>query len=251
MSDEAQVGMAIREVLTGLVGTLTALDEEKGVVLFTFETKQGGKRTRVGPLCSFKPYKGVLYEQDLPETEGSFAETKRVMMLAYPRLFLHEHEVYSHLFFTNGNGFDWEDDGTLSSGETTAEMLDLAEQSRKGLNGLLDLKEPDGIVERRAFEANYRETFRKSGHRDAAVAWQRLPYMCEYSSVVNVPFNARPDWVEGARYALDKVAPMLIRTPQDDRWLAYANKRLGFIERGDREGLNAFDNDEKEVPTYD
>lgn len=38
---------------------------------------------------------------------STYAETKRVMMDAYPTLFVDEADVLHHLFFVNGNGYEW------------------------------------------------------------------------------------------------------------------------------------------------
>ncbi|MCI0526394.1 MAG: hypothetical protein L0Y56_02930 [Nitrospira sp.] len=40
---------------------------------------------------------------------ASYEKTKETMMEAYPRLFMDELDVLDHLFFTNGNGYEWKD----------------------------------------------------------------------------------------------------------------------------------------------
>lgn len=55
----------------------------------------------------------------------SYADTMRVMVFAYPSLFADEYDVLHHLFFVNGNGYEWEG-GELVSGQSEEDELRIA-----------------------------------------------------------------------------------------------------------------------------
>lgn len=249
-----EIGSLARDRDTGLVGVVDSLNGNE--LVLKIYTRQGGEGFIGGTVEHFMLYVGDLHLQERPSEEGTVAELVRTLLIGFPMLFLTEVEVYEQLFFVNGNALDWVN-GVLTDGQTARERLAevWTSQARYRAKAIKQRGSPlpedsDDIEVVRAVARQHRERMRLALARGevkpeatsmTADGRKKLYPLCQYATILHVPFDAKPDWVRAARYAIDVVAKKYVRTAQDDRWLALAEMRLQFIEKQDRAGFEAIE----------
>lgn len=194
-----------------------------------------------------------------------YAKLKALLMDAYPTLFVDETDVLHHLFFTNGNGYDWVDGELVDV--CREDSVDLIEERRKWrvariekniaeeLKLGVDENGPDGIrlrhcraelelvnsspavqraAERRQRMHNARHPFPNIKARAYCLVEGKLKRylypLCEYADILHTPDDVKPDWLQAARKALSLVGKTLIHMPGDTRrnkvFLRWAEKRI-------------------------
>jgi hypothetical protein len=154
----------------------------------------------------------------------------KALMDAYPSLFTDEEDVLEHLFFVNGNGFEWKNGELVERYEepTPAQMLrkarrddratyknQIASYKRCGLDTahlrreLYDRLHKSPAVLRkqevaRRFEMVEQGWSGDSGWRIENGTLVRPIYpLCEYAKILHVPADVKPDWLAAARKAYE------------------------------------------------
>jgi hypothetical protein len=200
----------------------------------------------------------------------NYLETKKLMMKAYPTLFLDEADVLHHLFAVGGNGYDWID-GELSSGRTPEEVLEEARQceedSRRHREEIIQSwkkldaelhevlkgsgvkppktlrvfnrpeKVPTTPAEIRKAEQARRLWYAKEMpgdcyflRKDGSVG-RRLHPMCQYADILHVPEDVKPDWLAAACKAVMVLRTEFKCTKEDLKWLKKAEALLSTRSR--------------------
>lgn len=195
---------------------------------------------------------------------ATYAETKQYLLDAYPSLFVDETDVLHHLFFVNGNGYEWHD-GQLIDVCDPNEDLDTvrvrdqryfrleAKKAAEGGRGhmiayfeeqiaLLD-KSPaeqreveqqrrikDCTRRRRPPGCRILEAYRLDVHGNL----QHYLYpLCKYADILHIPDDVCSDWFEAAERALALVGGPLIHQESDrqenEKWLRRAERRIEEI----------------------
>ncbi len=142
--------------------------------------------------------------------------TIKVMRLSYPIVTRTRFGALHHLFCVNGNGYEWKD------GELVA--VDADDDARKAAIEIVtcehDHPMPFDRIDREIAHA------RKCGGRSA---WDSDPTtyswypLCEYSEIMKVPDDVKPDWKAEA------ITIAKIMAGADESWVrdcAMANKKL-------------------------
>lgn len=241
-------GEKVQELATGLWGTVEW--QNTRYPKFVFETQQGGRQTKTLLASNFIPYNGVLRPQDAPFPEGSYSEELRAGLLSYPSLYVDETDVLEHLFFVNGNGYMWKDGRLVPSYDTTLagrleqsynQRLDSRESRRQSRLEFNQLCEEMGVAAQRTelddedATSDDPEIQRAYWNRRRRPSSERVLYpLCRYTKIVNLPLDIRPDWLVAAKKALEVVAPNLLRTKEDDKYLDYAKKLIEYIEEREK-----------------
>ena len=117
-------------------------------------------------------------------------DTVRQAMIEYPLLFASRTQVLHHLFWVNGNGYEW-------------------------LNGELVDYQPHKLKPYKALEKGYGKEREKAleafskfvSKHDEFVDNYKIPLsnvypICEYACIMNIPDDVKPDWLEAARESL-------------------------------------------------
>jgi hypothetical protein len=186
-----------------------------------------------------------------------YADTLRVMLDCYPSLFVDEADVLHHLFFVNGNGYDWEggelvardDDGVAADEAIRRKRARTLRELRTALDRLgasetfyrteIARHEAGPEVEREAERENRRHMIERGRagdvyfHLPDGRIGRKLYPLWEKSDILLVPFDVKPDWLEAAERAVALAKSNLFRrTALDDELLFRAEQRLCFIHAG-------------------
>jgi hypothetical protein len=183
-----------------------------------------------------------------------YETTKNAKMEAYPSLYADEIDVLHHLFFVNGNGYEWIN-GELSDGSNTAEELIkhakefriehiktdiyIAEQEGNDKeveylkNRLEYVMSADYVAEERKKNEEYRRSLIERGDKSC---WYicggdqigRTIYpICQYARILHIPDDVKPDWLMAARKAIELTKTSAFRlTKEDEEWIAKAEESL-------------------------
>lgn len=194
----------------------------------------------------------------------TYEETKQYLLDAYPSLFVDETDVLHHLFFVNGNGYEWyggqlidvcdpnEDLDVRRIQEQRRFRVQAKQASEEGRGymakyfeeqiALLDkspaeqreVERQDRIkrcTRRRPPGSRIRESYRLDEHGNL----QHYLYpLCEYADILHTPDDVQPDWFEAAQRALTLVGGPLIHHQDDEhenqKWLRCAVQRIEEIK---------------------
>ena len=170
-----------------------------------------------------------------------YEEDKRISMKYYPRLFLDETDYLRHLFFVNGNGYDWIN-GELVCHETEEDAKQAHEEfmrneTERNLSELMPEYSYYGKTpeETRQKEIDYRmfciEEMPEENNcwfllSDGRIGSVMYP-ICQYAKILHVPDDVKPDWLAAAFSAIEMAESDLYRCSEKDKeWLAKAKERL-------------------------
>lgn len=191
----------------------------------------------------------------------TYAKTREFCMQVYPSLFPYEVDFLHHLFFVNGNGYDWFEGELVERGGrlSTARVLKIRKQDRERLQGwiadyqdrgeepparlveeLNSLDSPNWVEFQRrkalawryelATDPLYKDGERRPRLMPMGMLQRRLYPMCEYAKILHVPLNVKEDWLAAARYALILAQSATFYTTEGDRrWLQKAQSRLDAL----------------------
>ena len=155
----------------------------------------------------------------------TYEETLEKALREYPSLFLNEHDFLRHVFSVNGNGYDWQKDGSLES-------FDYGEKKE------VYTDEQIAII-KAGQEKYHREIAEKNSHGDRHRCWficrdgsvgAYLYPLCEYARIVTFPDNIREDWLA----ALEKSLELFYKdrpTKKDKFYLAMVKTRVKTIKK--------------------
>jgi hypothetical protein len=177
-----------------------------------------------------------------------YSEELRLMMTYFPRSNLTEEDVLHHLFFVNGNGYEWVNGELVcyrSEEEAKAHYDDFVakdiEKSKEYADRYGDEAAwryyGDTPEETKEKELAYRKSFAKPlGEGNKEDCWFILPdgrmghYMypiSQYAKILHVPDDVKPDWLEAAFRAIEMAeSDLCICTDKDKEWLEKAKKKL-------------------------
>ncbi len=147
------------------------------------------------------------------------------MLQAYPGLFPDESNALHHLFFVNGNGFDWIN-GELFDKSYYAMRKEVKEMQEEHLKeyGTTDLN----FIRKKELE--FREQYRKDEEKyqfgKFGNAFQTLYPICDYACIANIPNDIKRDWLKAARKAIQMAETERITTDEDKIWIEKAKVRL-------------------------
>lgn len=138
----------------------------------------------------------------------------RVLLLAYPQLFPTRAHVINHLYFVNGNGYEWFEgrlhEGTDEKTAAVAKML-LNGDPETWIQKYVEDHDRGRFSHLHKVEEELRELSRKFGLPEMApmvpieaVSLSIYP-VCEYACIANLPEDIRPDWLAGAEEALELI----------------------------------------------
>jgi hypothetical protein len=147
------------------------------------------------------------------KTSENYLESAKESYTKFFSIFPTEMDFLHHLFFVNGNGYDWENGALVE---------------------LTDADYPGRIIPDISFE----EWIGKSEDRE-------LYPLCEYAKCVNIPDNIKKDWLEKLELALDwaekqesfewltkdykSYKPKRTNEKEDRKYLQLARKRIKEI----------------------
>jgi hypothetical protein len=171
----------------------------------------------------------------------TYVATREALLSAFPRLFIDETDVLHGLFFVTGNGFKW-DKGTLTDGQSLCSLVTRAQRDHARFRapfiaaGFTEVDFPslrmqDTPETERAQERARRlqlATQKKNTYflrKDGSVG-EALHPLSEYSKILNVPPDVRPDWLASAKLALSSVRVQFKCSVSDEKWLRIAELRL-------------------------
>lgn len=185
-----------------------------------------------------------------------YKETKETLMEAYPSLFLYEADVLHHLFFVIGNGYEWENGELVGRNMKKEDLIKEARESNRRF--LLDsfnwaknndsepsffenyykkelalLDDPDYVKKKRRRELKRRKLWIEESHAfrcpDGRIGRQIYP-LCEYSCIMTLPSDIKPDWLKAARKALQLIPSGYLSVSRTDKkWLLKAEKHIQKI----------------------
>lgn len=118
------------------------------------------------------------------------------VMVEFSRLFPSRTEVLHHLFYVDGNGYEWKN-GELTDGENS--------KYPKFYNLNANREKPDENQKRR--DAVYKKIsdFFKKNPDVCSIHTTHLSSIypiCQYAKILNLPLDIKDDWIDGAREAL-------------------------------------------------
>lgn len=191
-----------------------------------------------------------------------YTQTKKYLMDAYPSLFVDEADVLHHLFFVNGNGYEWVEgqlvdvcspeqdlDATRAQDkrrlEWEAKMAAAKGSDTRFYEQQLALIAKSPAAQRRA-ERQYRirrctqrrppgSRIRDCHYLDEGGKLRRYLYpLCEYADILHVPDDVKSDWLKAAEKALSLVGGPLVHRPGETQrnklYLRQAQKRIDGIK---------------------
>jgi len=162
----------------------------------------------------------------------NYQDTIDKALVYYPMLYLrYENLVVHHIFFGAGSGYKWINGELVDSIEpsthrhTEAEIdeLVIANEARKIFIDKIRLKasaDGDDIVNKLLLKVN-KGLYKKEP--------TKIRWICEYSNIVNIPWDITQDWFDASVKAL-RWASTLECTDEDKRYLVLADLRLCAIE---------------------
>jgi hypothetical protein len=193
---------------------------------------------------------------------ANYEETKARMMRQYPTLFPSEAQVWHHLFFVIGNGYEWDGGELIACRERSDEevfrdrarrhlsMYKRAEEFDDSMAALLDHEDPEvaaiAVRAKRRAEATHkvRSLAKRKGlamagrwlteqeAKDARPEPETLYPLCEYARILHVPDDVKPDWLDAAKRALAwAMSDEVKREISDARYLGQARRLIKRIER--------------------
>lgn len=178
---------------------------------------------------------------------ATYQYEKRRMMRQYPSLFRNEWDVLHHLFFVNGNGYDWQN-GQLDSPFKESDIEVLRRRGRRELDTACDMvklcsaypEQGRGWSDRLAQD---RKHFRKGGYaavgrlvdqRDRLEVDRstRLYSICQYACIWTMPGGVAEDWLTAGELAYQLAQREEIeKTATDVHWLKRIGKHLRQLRK--------------------
>jgi len=150
---------------------------------------------------------------------ASYKEQKRLMMKYSPSLYQRESQILSHLFFVNGNGYEWENGELVDFWHRSETQL--GEERKRFLAWLKTLLAGTSLTRKQRGEILKTKVF---------PGRIKIYPLCEFAEIMNIPDDVKPDWLVAARKSLG-VARDLKKTASDIRYLAKARKRIRELEQ--------------------
>lgn len=153
---------------------------------------------------------------------ATYRRTLNYSLEAYPTLHIKEEEVLHHLFFINGNGYDWIKgelvEGSYYAMRKTVKKHRVGHIEEYGTSDIEVIREK--VIEYRARNLAF---LKKVGIKDD---YKKLYPICEYAKIVNIPRNIKPDWLKAARKAITVAETYYIATDEDKVWIEKAKVLL-------------------------
>jgi hypothetical protein len=171
-------------------------------------------------------------------------ETIKQMMVEYPSLFPSRVQALHHLFWVNGNGYDWK----------KGELISIDPPHKTSPYRTVEWKK--NHHEEWSRSAAHRETYEKLfGKEEAALAdlskfvigndnfvesykidLDEVYPLCEYADILNVPENVKDDWLEAAAEAIDHVEFACMTNNKKEaaerkRWVKQARDYLSGVKK--------------------
>ncbi len=127
----------------------------------------------------------------------NYADTLADCLKNYPIVFGDEYDVLEHLFFVNGNGYEW-NDGCLIDPYPEPSLV-----AQLGLEFVADAREVP----------------------------HRIYRICKYAKILSLPDDIQPDWLAAAERAIDWAeGPECLLTDDDRHHLAIARQRIAALK---------------------
>ena len=164
-----------------------------------------------------------------------FEQTIEIMQTMYPSLFYHKCNALDHLFFVNGNGYDW------INGELVCEE-DKQYDNKKDymLDSVIHYLSLQITVQLSYTNRKKAEEFVKdyiypnlsvAGKLNIIHAYDKdtVYPICQYAAIACIPDNIQPNWAQGAYEAI--IWARTICTPEDAAYLDQAEIKLNSITK--------------------
>ncbi len=162
----------------------------------------------------------------MAETYRKFCD---LMLECWPSLFRDEGEALEQMFFVIGNGLEWVKGG-LTDGMSPKKRLAAAMKHRKPGETHESIRKKDD---------KYRDScIREFGKKGT---WYKLPDgsygrqiypLCEFSRIMQLPDDIRPDWLEAAKAAVTLARSERCKlTASDKKCLSHAEVRIQDLSR--------------------
>jgi hypothetical protein len=144
----------------------------------------------------------------------TYEQTLKRCMELYPSLFIDENSVLHHLFFVNGNGYEWENGQLVDVFPEYKAHIPYAER--------VAAAKAEYEENERKHDAEYKELLRRLR--------QTIYPLSQFSHAVTIPDDVQPDWLEAAQKAMD-YALTLEKNKGDMKWLVVAHKRIESLRK--------------------
>ena len=164
-------------------------------------------------------------------------DTIRSCISNYPSIFPHRAQVLEHLFFTNGNGYEWVegelvDSCPVSPGHSPFWDENPPKDSSSPL--MWEIKVKTAQEQNAKSRVTLSELDQRCQPSDEWVLEKVYP-ICKYAKIMNIPEEIKPDWLEAAKeaIALAQGVPTYENYPADynQKWLDKAREKISQLER--------------------
>jgi len=194
----------------------------------------------------------------------SYADTRDMLLMTYPTLYIDETDVLHSLFFLAGTGFKWEDGELVSWVPSFEEEAGIAKRSQRvhvermiqceeilekiapgtsmlgyWQDRLADIltgdQETYAAKERERERDNRYEVIDSDRGNDCwfllndgeTIGRVMSPRINEWVNILRIPEDVKPDWLEAAQRALEWAqSPACRTTAEDQKWLRKAAELL-------------------------
>jgi hypothetical protein len=135
-------------------------------------------------------------------------KTLRLSLLKYPSIHLNKWDVYHHWFCVNGNGYEWKDGELVIQVEDDnyTQEMSIEEAIKFQFNRYLSSSCLNRNVLRK-LEKNILMILNIEARMKDFTLWLEIYPLCEYSKIVQIPKDIKPDWLMAAKefyaYLLD------------------------------------------------
>lgn len=189
----------------------------------------------------------------------NYADTLQHCYEAYPTLFPFEEDVLDHLFFVIGNGYSWINGELVDNDYEPAITIRRRDKERikRQIDSFQSIRE-DEMNEQKSYikerlkelRAELKLGYKKfqsieilRRHKEAekenssyfinadGLLGRKIYPLCDYSKIVNLPDDIKPDWLEAAKRAITFANdPSKFRiTESDKQWLDKASDLINKI----------------------
>lgn len=147
-------------------------------------------------------------------------------LLEWPSLFLNQDDVFEHLFFCCGNGYEWKD-GQL------VEEFDSEYPEDKELQA--ERADPWGTRiknrEHREYFVGFEAGPERCYFRTPSGGVGKVLQFSSYDAILHLPDDIQPDWLAAARVALEYARSDRAQVPESEMgYLVQAEARLRELE---------------------
>lgn len=153
----------------------------------------------------------------------NYRETLVQCLRDWPTLYLNQDDVLGSLFFSIGTGYEWEHGGLVQTlDETTQDKTTRQERERPW-----DSRAGEREWRLQALSLNGNKSYFKHGDGVGRFMYQMFG---QYSPIMHLPDDIKPDWLEAARLALEYALSDRVRLTQKQfDLLALVSQRLNEL----------------------